>query len=95
MLSFDAQDLASRILPWTGNWNVSSGTLGIDLHAEWQPSAKGWVLAGQSSVQVTNLAGIVNETVFLGLSTRIDTVFDSTNDIVAEPSYITIGLLEV
>jgi hypothetical protein len=94
-LSFDAQKVSSRISPWPAAWDISAGTLGIDLHADWQKADAEWQLAGQATIQMTGLAGAWKDTAFAGLSTHVAARFDTTTGLVIEPSNIAVDLLEV
>ena len=94
-LSFDAQKVSSRISPWPGAWDISAGTLRIDLQADWQQVNTEWQLAGQTGIQMTGLAGAYNDTAFAGLSTRVAASFDTTTGMVLEPSNVVVELVEV
>ena len=94
-LSFDAQDISSRVAPWPYDWNFSAGILAIDLHAGWQNEGKEWQINAQTSVRLTDLAGAWDDTAFAGLSTTIDAGFDTATGITMQPSTIDVALIEM
>jgi len=95
VVSFGSQALSSRVAPLPADLDISAGTAAIDLQAEWQQPGPEWQLTGQSTFEMTGLAGTYNDTAFVGLSTRIDAGFDSMDGLALEPSSIAIELIEV
>jgi hypothetical protein len=94
-LSFDSQELASRVAPWPHNWNVSGGVFGIGLNANWLKQDMEWQVTAQVSVRLANLAGAWNDTAFAGLSTSIDATIDTATGIAIQPSTIEVALIEM
>ena len=94
-LSFDSRELSNRVSPWPNDWNISAGTFAIDLQADWQKPNAEWQMAGQTSIQMTGLAGAYNDTAFAGLSTSIKAEFDTATGFAVEPSNIAVALVEV
>jgi hypothetical protein len=94
-LSFDSLELSGRVSPWLYDWNISAGTFGIDLQADWQRRDTAWQVNAQTAVQATNLAGSRDDTVFTGLSTRIDAAFNSTGGFTVQPSTVGVALIDM
>ena len=94
-LSFDTQKVSNRVSPWSNDWDISDGTVAINLQADWQKQDSGWQLAGQTSVLLTGIAGAWNDTAFAGLFTNLEARFDSTTGLVVNPSNIVVALVEV
>lgn len=95
-VSFGRSDLANRVSPSPNGWNISAGTLAFDLQADWhKPDNDEWQVTGQSSVRMANLAGAWNGTAFTGLSTDLQTQFDTTTGIAVQPSIIEVALIEM
>jgi hypothetical protein len=95
ILSFDALTLSDRVSPWPNDWNISAGTVSFDLQFNWNRSDSGWQLDGQSSAQLTSLAGHYTDTVFAGLSTNLAASFDAGTGISVEPANMRVALLEI
>ncbi len=95
VLSFDAQELSQRVSPWPNDWNISAGTFAFDLQAEWQKPDAEWQMSGQTSIQMSGLAGAYNDTAFAGLSTGVEAEFDSATGLAVNPSSIAVALVEV
>ncbi len=94
-LSFDSQQLSSRISPWSRAWDISAGTFTIELQAEWQQQDTEWQVTGQTSLQATGLAGTWNGTAFAGLSTSLEVEFDTITGIAIQPSTIEVALIDM
>ncbi len=94
-LSFNAQNLSDRVLPWTDDWDVTAGTISADLSLNWQQGDSGWQLDGQSSFTMSELAGAYSDIAFAGLSTDIAADFETTAGLTVNPAQIDIDLLEV
>ena len=94
-LSFDSQELSGRVSPWPNDWDISAGTLGIDLRAGWQKQNTEWQITTQSSLRVADLAGAWNDTAFAGLSTSIDAAYDSASGVTVQPSTVEAALVEM
>lgn len=95
VLSFDAQELSQRVSPWPNDWNISAGTFAFDLQAEWQKTDSEWQMSGQTSIQMSGLAGAYNDIAFSGLSTGIEAEFDNATGLAVNPSSIAVALVEV
>jgi hypothetical protein len=94
-LSFDSQALASRVAPWSHDWNISAGTFSVNLRADWQMQDAEWHVTAQASTRLADLAGTWNDTAFAGLSTNVDAAFDTATGISIEPSTIEVALIEL
>lgn len=94
-LSFDSQKLSRRISPWTDDWDITAGTVAGELQLNWQIPDSGWLLDGQASLTMTDLAGAFSDTAFAGLSTSIEADFDTATGITVEPAHIEIDLVEI
>lgn len=94
-LSFDSQQLSGRISPWSRAWDISAGTLAVDLQASWQRQGTEWQVAGQTSVRAAGLAGAWNDTAFTGLSTSLEVEFDTATGISIQPSTIEVALIDM
>ena len=94
-VSFDTQKVSNRVSPWSYDWDISGGTVTIDVQADWQRQDTEWQLAGQTSVSMTSLAGTYSDTAFAGLSTGVEARFDTTTGLVVDPSSIAVDLVEV
>ena len=95
VLSFDSQALSQRVSPWQNDWDIGAGTFAVDLQTEWQKPDTEWRISGQSSIQLSGLAGAYNDIAFAGLSTGIDAEFDSATGLAVNPSNIAVALVEV
>jgi hypothetical protein len=62
---------------------------------KWQQADSGWQLDGESSFNLSELAGVYSDTAFAGLSTKLDSAFGTTAGITVGPAQIQIDLLEV
>ncbi len=94
-LSFDSLKLSGRVSPWPNDWDISAGTFGVDLQADWQRQDTEWQVAAQTSIRAANLAGSRDDSAFAGLSTRIDAAFDTTGGFTIQPSTVEIALIEM
>jgi len=94
-VSFDKQKLSSRVSPWRDDWDLTAGTVFVDLQTAWTQSDSSLVFGGLTVARIDNLAGHYLDTVFVGLSTRLETDYSSTTGFAAEPSTITIALIEM
>lgn len=94
-LSFDSQQLSSRVTPWPNDWNISAGTLHVDLDTTWQRQGTEWQVTAQTVVQLADLAGAWKDTAFAGLSTDINAELNIDGDITVQPSTLEIALVEM
>lgn len=94
-VSFDKQKLSSRISPWRDDWDLTAGTVFVDLQAAWTESDSSLVFDGLTAARIENLAGHYIDTAFVGLSTSLETDYTSATGFAAKPSTITIALIEM
>lgn len=94
-LSFDVQKLSNRVSPWTNDLDVSAGTISFDLEFNWEMSDSGWQLVGQTILQMENLAGTYGDTAFAGLTTGLNSAYQTATGFSVEPGSIDIALVEV
>lgn len=94
-VSFGAQKLSHRISPWRGNGDLSAGSVFAELQASWTPTDSGLDIDAQTSARIENLSGNYIDTVVVGLSTTLNTIYDSATGFAAEPSSFTVALIEV
>jgi len=93
--SFDARNLSSRVSPWGEDWDIAAGNLALDLQANWTQSGADLRFDGQSALRLQGLAGHYGDTAFAGLSTSLETAYDSREGITVLPSTITVDLIEM
>jgi hypothetical protein len=94
-LLFGSQGLADRVSPWPYDWDISAGNFSGKLRLNWQKSDSDWQVDGESSIQMTDLAGAYADTAFAGLSTSLQADYDLATGFTAEPAKIAIALIEV
>ena len=94
-VSLGAQKLSKRVMPWRNDWDLISGTVAADLQANWRQSGSGTKFAGQASVRIADLAGHYEDTAFAGLSTGLETQYDSATGFTSKPSTISVALVEI
>ena len=93
--SFNVRSLSSRVAPWSNDWEISSGYVHMDLQANWTQPDSGLTVYGQTSLRLENLAGHYEDTAIVGLSTSLEIAYDNTTGFTAEPSTITVDLIDV
>jgi hypothetical protein len=93
-ISFGAKSLSSRVSPWPGDRDLVSGVLSFELRANWAQKKSSLEFDGQASLAAAGLAGFYGDTAFTGLSTRLKTSYQDGFGFVAEPSTITVALVE-
>ena len=93
-VSFSTQPLSSRVSPWSEEWDIAAGTVFVDLQASWTQADSGLIFGGQTSARIENLSGHYMESAFVGLSTTLETAYDSASGITVEPSSFTIALID-
>jgi len=93
-ISFSAKSLSSRVSPWPGDRDLVSGVLSFELGANWAPKNSDLEFDGKASLGAASLAGFYGDTAFTGLSTRLKAGYRSGFGFAAEPSTITVALLE-
>ena len=94
-MSFDSQGLADRVSPWPYDWDISAGNFSGELRLNWEKPDLDWQIDGESSLQMTDLAGAYADTAFAGLSTSLQADYDPATGFTAEPAKIAIALIEV
>lgn len=94
-VSFSARNLAKRLKPWRHDWDFVAGEVAIDGQANWAHPDPESITNGQLRVNVAELSGYYADTVFTGLSTSVAAAYDSATGLTAEPSNITVGLLDM
>ncbi|MFQ5982127.1 MAG: YdbH domain-containing protein [Woeseiaceae bacterium] len=94
-LSFGPQPLSQRVSPWSLGWDIRAGEITGEVQLNWQTTDAGLQLEGTSSIQLSNLAGNYDDTVFAGLTTTLKAAYETASGFSVEPSTITIGLIEV
>lgn len=94
-MSFETKKLSSRVSPWNNNWDLAAGTVFIDLQANWIQSDSRLRFDGHSTARIDNLAGYYADTAFVGMSTNLETDYDSANGFSAKQSTISVALIEM
>lgn len=92
--SFSAQALSSRVSPWSDDWDLAAGAVFVDFQVGWTQTDSSLSFNGQTSARIENLSGHYLDTAFVGLSTTLESAYDSASGITAEPSSFTIALIE-
>ena len=95
VVSFAAQKLSDRVSPWRSDWDLSAGSLGIKLATRWAQSGPELNLDGAASIRITDLTGNYEDTAFAGLSTQLDLEYHNESGMVAEPTEISVALIEI
>ena len=95
VVSFGAKSLSSRVSPWPGARDLVSGVLSFEFGTNWAPKNSGLEFDGQASLAAASLAGFYGDTAFTGLSSRLKTSYRSGFGFAAEPSSITVALVEM
>jgi hypothetical protein len=93
-VSFEAASLSNRVSPWPDDQDLIAGTVSQDLDANWTQKNSGLELHAKTSMAITDLAGYYADTAFTGLSTLFNVAYRSPTGFVAEPSTITVALIE-
>lgn len=91
--SFAAKALSDRVSPWGESWDLRDGTLAVSLSADWQES--GQVLRGRSSVDVADVSGYYEDSVFADISTAIEFDYSADGVLSIAPARLIVGLLDV
>ena len=94
-ISFAGKTLSKRVTPWPHDFDLSSGSVSLDLDSQWESAAAPISVNAQADVTTRDLAGFYTDTVFTGLSTKLDLTFSSDTGLAAAPSSITIALIEM
>lgn len=94
-ISFGKQHLSRWVSPWPRNLDIVAGTLSFDLSADWVQTGAGFAFTAEADVSADNLAGYSGEYAFTGLSTDIRARHQQGVGVTAEPSRITVGLIDV
>lgn len=92
--SFDARSLSSRMAPWPGDRDLVAGVVSFEAGVQWAKKDSRLKFEGQTSLVATSLAGYYGDTALTGLSTRLKTSYRDGFGFAAEPSSITVALLE-
>lgn len=92
--SFDARHLSRRVSPWPGDRDLVSGVVSFESGAKWAQKDSRLEFEGQASLVATSLAGYYGDTAFTGLSTRLKTSYQDGIGFAADPSSISVALLE-
>lgn len=93
-ISFGANKLSNRTSPWNRDWDLIGGVAAVDGQASWGQAGADLVLNGQASVKVTDFSGFYSDSVFAGLSTRIEASYDNERGLGVQPSRLSIALVE-
>jgi hypothetical protein len=93
--SFDTHSLSSRVSPWGDDLDITAGNLLMDLQANWTQPGSDLKFDGRSSLHLKDLAGHYGETVFVGLSTSLETAYGSEEGFTVLPSSITVDVIEM
>ena len=90
--TFTDRPFSSLVFAPRPAFDLTSGTLGIDLRVDWRPRRP---LRGPVSVRLVDLGGFYNATAFTGVSTTVDFDFDGDAGIKANPSDLSAELVDV
>jgi len=91
-LSFASATLADRVRPWGRNWNLTDGTLALDLDAAWAESAR---LRGNATIHAANLAGYYSDTAIAGGTTTLAARYDSIAGLRMDPAHLSVALVDM
>ena len=94
-VSFGAGKASDRVKPWRNEWDLVAGVLSADLEARWVMSKGNTTVSATTSAWVDDLAGHYGDTAFVGLSTRLDTIFDSASGFASKPAAVSVALIDV
>ena len=93
-VSLGAQKLSKRVSPWRKDWDLIAGTVAIGLDANWKRKKSSLIFNADASATVANLAGYYTDTAFTGLSTQLKVAYREPFGVAAEPSTVTVALIE-
>lgn len=94
-VSLGAQKLSKRVAPWRKDWDLVAGTVAIDLDASWTQRKSNLIFNADSSIAAADIAGYYTDTAFTGLSTRMKIRYREPFGFAAEPSTVTVALIEM
>ncbi|MBT8089986.1 MAG: YdbH domain-containing protein [Gammaproteobacteria bacterium] len=94
-VSLSAQKLSKRVAPWRKDWDLIAGTVAVDLDAGWEQKKSSYLLSADSDIAVSDIAGYYTDTAFTGLSTQLKLAYREPNGLAAEPSNISVALLDM
>ncbi|MGI9249131.1 MAG: intermembrane phospholipid transport protein YdbH family protein [Woeseiaceae bacterium] len=94
-ISFGTEKLSNRVSPWAYDRDLVAGTIWFDLGADWSRKNSDLEFDAQTSIAIADLAGYYVDTAFTDLSTQLDVKYHSATGLAAEPSTITVGLVEM
>jgi len=94
-VSLNERKVSDRVSPWRNDWDLSAGTVTFGLQADWKSPGPETEVAGQTSIQIGDLAGYYAGTAFTGLSTNILSSYDSATGLTVEPSTISVALIDM
>lgn len=94
-VSFGAQHLSNRVSPWADDRDLVAGTISVNLGTDWNRKGSDLEVDAQTSIAIADLSGYYADTAFTGLTTRLDATYRSATGLAAEPSTITVGLVEM
>lgn len=95
VLSFRTKRLSDRAAPWPFKWDISAGSVTGGLRLAWRAADAGWQLVGESSIQISGLAGRYDDIVFTGLSTSLEPDYRTASGFDVEPSTISVDFVDV
>lgn len=94
-VSFGSAKLSKRVSPWNEDWDLIAGIASIDAEASWALNEQESLNTGRLAMEITDLAGFYTDTVFTGLTTSINGIYDRDSGFSAAPSNIRIALIEM
>ncbi len=92
---FNQGDLSNHFLEWPYAWDVASGTLSLELEANWKTGGASTEYDASMTSRADALAGNYNDIVFSGLSTELSGSLDSMVGVTLPLSTITVEFLDV
>ena len=92
--AFDNAPLSKRVAPWESDFDISAGSLAVDLRANWTPTESGSMFEARSSVQIDALAGFYADIAYVGFSTDIELDYSATGITVAQTS-ISVDMVDI
>ncbi len=94
-VSLGAQKLSKRVSPWRKDWDVIAGTVAFGLDANWKQKKSSLIFNADAAVAIAGLAGYYTDTAFTGLSTQLKVAYREPLGFTAEPSTITVALVDM
>jgi hypothetical protein len=94
-MSFANKELSSRFAPWRHDWDLSAGSVALNVQGGWDLSGSERKVSGKAAVRLVDLGGYYTDTAFTRLNTSLEIDYDSDSGIKTIPATINVGLVEV